>query len=197
VSDPLEHAIRDHYGDQRLPAPIRARLLALPRPQRRRWRVPAAVASIAAILLALIVLRWFPADDEHLAGPHEIAEMIAAHHLMAQPSSYESETLTDLGRAMPRLDFAPRLSERLERRPLTIEGARYCSVSGRIAMQVALREGDERLTLYLAGPVPRIPDAGGPYRTRINGVQVSLWREGEHFYGLAEPVAPPPSTTTP
>jgi len=60
-------------------------------------------------------------------------------------------------------------------------------------MQLSLREGGRRWTLYLAGSVTSAP-TDTPYHTRIRGVQVSLWREDEHFCGLAEPIEPPSST---
>jgi len=153
-----------------------------------------ALLSTAALLLFGIGAIWWSAAGPHRVGPHEIAEMIAAHHLMDQPDQYQSDTMPDLAQAMPRIDFTPRLPESVLGADAHINGARYCSVADRIAMQLRLHDGGRRCTLYLAGRIDAVPADGTPYRTRIRDLRVTLWHEGDRFYGLAEPLDPSPST---
>ena len=178
----LDRQVRDFYGRQRLdPAQLRAlrEHATQARPVRRRARWAVAVALVLALGGTLWAVR---ASESRWA--YRVAEEIALNHVKVLTPEVRATSYPALADAMPKLGFRPVAPTRVEGTGLRLVGGRYCSVGGDIAVQARLVDGDGRTaTLYQFSP----DDGGldGDVVIEVDGVEVTLWREGDLLLGLA------------
>ena len=197
----LERALRDHYQDQSLQPELRSKLMQQyhDRFQHQPRRTSLWYGLSAALLLFGLGIAWMtfapatpPAKgqivhattDRTQISPQEIAETVAAHHLLGKPSTYFGSDTASIARQMPRLDFTPTPSQRLI--GYELNGARYCSIAGTIAMQVSLSKDQQRQTLYISRQPSQAPVLTEPVTTHIAGTTVINWSENNLFFALAE-----------
>lgn len=190
----LRDDIRQHYLDRKLAPETLARLTAMaetvdarpPRP----WRLPIAVAAVAATLIVAVGLtvlwpRLDGAATEHQQLANAIAEEIAMNHSKGLDLEFNSTDFAELGRRMDKLDFALVRSEELERRGLKLLGGRYCSIQGHLAAQLKLATSSgDTVTLYQTASVNELRDLPAT-ELRSRGLQIELWQEEGIFLGLA------------
>jgi len=170
----LQSQVREHYSSQSLRPEKLAELTAIAAPRWERWIVPTVVAAIVLVAVGLAATMQDTTES--------VGQEIAVNHLRALDPEFAVTRFDEISRHMERLDFEPRLPERIAERNLTVQGARYCSVQGRIAAQVRLTDSDgARYTLYMVRAIPRVR-AG---TTTHDGVEVELWNEGDLSIGLA------------
>lgn len=201
--DPLDDALAAHYA-ARGPDPaaldrLRKAVRTAEATPRLRLRAgtafgpgwaPTALATAGVLAAAcVLVVVTLPLVRGHTPAEEAFAALVPAEIALNHEKQLDSEWATgDLGVLaghMPKLDFVPRWPEEL---PATwsLAGGRYCSVGGRIAAQLHLRDAAGRAaTLYAF----RNSDAFSGLATgarRIDGTSVRLWREGGLVFGLAE-----------
>ena len=168
----LRNKLREHYAQKRLAPEKLERLVALARPRRRVWLWP---TTVAAALLVAAGLLWMRTD-----AVHDVAVEIAANHRRAYAAEFETTSYDELRERMERLDFvllAPELSG------LTLRGARYCSLRGRVACQLHLEDAAGRAhSLYQV----RLDDVGDA-TVELGDLEVRLWNKGGLLLGLARP----------
>ena len=166
----MQSQIRAHYEAQSLRMEKLDELSALARPRWDRVLLPAAVA---AIVLVAVALASATADFTRAVG-----QEIANNHRRDLAPEFFSGDCATIAKRMDRLDFDLRMPERLADRGLRLVGARYCSVQGRIAAQLCLKDDAGRVhTLYVVrafgrvrgtttphGPHPLRPGAARPKR---------------------------------
>ena len=166
--------LKKHYGEKRLAPERVAELTALAREQ--EGPLFGLVALAASCLIATALLLSLSAGPD--AG-RAVAREIALNHAKAYPPDFVSGSYDELAGRMAKLDF--RLS-RPDRDVGTLLGARYCSLQGRVAAQLRLRDDDGRpCTLYEV----RALDGVEPGEYSVSGLSIRLWREGDLLYGLA------------
>jgi hypothetical protein len=175
----LDHELQAYYADAALSPEMLATLMAHARPKPRRRRWPWIAVALAAVLALLVWLR---------PGP-TVPEEIAKNHLKASAPTVLSAQYAQLGAHLPRLDFEPIASERLD--AYRVVGARYCSVNGHLAAQIQLRDArGRRFTLYQT-VAAAAPEAAAFSSTRLGDVRVDTWHEAGLLFGLAGPADPP------
>lgn len=191
--DDLDQVLRQHYRTCDAPTAVRERLLALTadhvrrRQGRQRWLMRSGLAAAALLVL---ISAWWMTRPAH-AGAPEIAESVAAHHVLAQASTVTSPRISDVAAALDRLDFTIRLPTRADLPTWQLLGGRYCSIAGNIAAQLRLRatDGSEH-TLYVtrrAGAVAAVPE----FSTMIDGIAVRIWAESDLSFAWAGPISDP------
>jgi hypothetical protein len=211
LRDDLDERLRHHYAGQRLGAAELARLRAAVEaaaggrsagsapsrppgasdhdsPPRRNLRrdlvlwVGAAAALVAGAFVAARLLERRAAWNG-AAGAAEIAR----HHLEDKPPEQLADSVAALGPLLPKLGFAPVDPPLLRSEQLSVEGGRYCKLSGVQAIQVRLRDAAGRTcTLYELLAPSALPAASREEHV-VGGVRVRLWREGGLLFGLAQP----------
>jgi hypothetical protein len=171
----------------------------------RGSRVVAGVTALAAaLLLAAAGLTYLTHGrqptlqaGQAMDPAARVAHEIARTHMKNESIEFRGSDYLALSRQMDDLEFALRPPARLAGAPHEVLGARYCSIQGRRAAQIKLKNREKRvLTLYETpwneALVPAgFPAAGREYR--FDGALVSLWRENDIFLGLAQtdPTGPP------
>jgi len=119
-------------------------------------------------------------------GPR-VAREIAHNHHKRLDVEHEARTYEELGTRMDKLDFTPVEPERLARAGFRLTGARYCSIQGRLAAQIRVRDAAGRThTLYETRLAGALADLTAQEHV-ADGVRVRLWREAGLLMGLASP----------
>ncbi len=151
-------------------------------------------AMAASALIAVLVISVLNTSTNSILS--QIAGEVAENHLRLDKIEYQSNRFEMISRHFDKLGFTPQLPRNsLDLNELSLLGARYCSISGSIALQ--LRYGEniiDSATLYIASPKEEIkkkvkekltqPDIR--YVTRINDVVVQLWYEQDLFYAISQ-----------
>ena len=157
------------------------------RPRTTSYRIAAIAASLLLFILALLFT--LSITREASPGPwiRQIAAEIALnHHKQLQPEAM-AETFSELGEVLPALGFLPVRPRSTEFGDLDLVGARYCSVAGRMAIQIRLTDHSGVAHTLYEFPDDRSFADIGVARLDIDGVRVTLWREKGLVMGLAGP----------
>lgn len=147
-----------------------------------RWTAPRA--AFACLLIAGLAVAM------HLSGSlgertERTLREVAMNHATRLTFEFEEDSLAGIDRHMRLLPFEMIAPGRLPQ-GTEVLGSRYCSLAGRLAAHVKLRDVDtgKPLSLFVTSVGPeleRLDGDGG----RIDGVEVELFREGGLFYALA------------
>jgi anti-sigma factor RsiW len=180
----LEKLTKDYYdaarmSDERLDAIVRD---TPPRTSSARtWYV--RLAAVAATLMVGFGLLHVYLVERDTAT--RVLDEIAMNHRKQLAVEVVASDFMAIGKALDRLDFAVAAPRDIVKR-FELLGGRYCSIQGGIAAQIKLRDrdtGDIR-TLYATKLTPAL--AGIGESENVHGdVAISLWRDGEVFFGLA------------
>jgi hypothetical protein len=116
-----------------------------------------------------------------------ISREIEMNHRKKFKVEFEGQTIVELVKQMDKLDFSLLMPARLAQ-SMRITGARYCSIRGRIAVQIQMVDSVGRYcTLYqtrLVEPLASIKDTS----LVLEGVDYLLWHEKGVFFGFAGPL---------
>jgi len=151
-----------------------------------RWLMQRNISIAASLLLAAVILfQWIniaPSQQQVIAN---ISEEIAINHQKQFASDFSEASYAGLSKVMLKLDFKLIDSERLESGEFEILGGRYCSLKGKIAAQIRLRNKEGKIfTLYQASSheaFEGIPD----HSSQARGIDIEMWNEGGVFLGIA------------
>ena len=164
-----------------------------------RFISPAKVGSgsyryafhLAAALLCVILLAFTFKLPNH-SGPslsQRIMDEIAYNHLQKMPIEVASASLDDIRSYLDKLTFPLISPSALEQPNWQLLGGRYCSINGRIAAQLKVKNltDDNVYTLYQATIDGQLESIVGdaPTTKMIDGVGVSIWQEKGLLLGLA------------
>lgn len=115
-----------------------------------------------------------------------IASEIAINHQKEFEVEFEVDEIMELAEAMPKLDFTPVLSTRMNWPDYQILGSRYCTIRSAIATQIRLKDiKNQAYTLYQFSALDSfaLPDET---TLIIDDVTVTIWHEGTVIMGLAQ-----------
>lgn len=150
-----------------------------------RFVLPRSLSAIAALVLVVVSV-WFV-----IAGESEykaISAEIAYNHNSQMQMEVLSDSFTDIQTYLNRLDFSLVPSQSLPRSDWQLIGARYCSIGGKIAAQLKIKEVNSQhvYTLYQAKLPTKLADKLENKQFYIDGVNVRLWQENGLLMGLAK-----------
>lgn len=113
------------------------------------------------------------------------------NHVKNLASEVETSSIDSLRIVMTALDFEPKSSKFIKQLGLVVQGARYCSIQGHIAIQIKLRDASgQQHSLYQASCPPSLQKLK-PTTVNFDKVQVLMWIEDGLFMGLAGPLESP------
>lgn len=183
----LKESVREHYQKFELSPTQLDDLNQLQRDRKRResfqlwFKLSFAGMAASILLLSLFLFR----GTESL--PEKVAEEIAYNHNKNAPLEIKTSSIEDIQNFLSKIDFTLIQSKYLPTENWELVGARYCSIQGKLAVQMKLKNQSEgkTQTLYQA-PYPEEFKNNGPkaLETYINGVQVKLWSEKGLLLGL-------------
>lgn len=149
---------------------------------RRYWLSAAAVVGPLLLTGALTAIHW-PQGN----APETVLDEIAKYHLDPLELDVESGDLHSVEAAMGRLDFPLRSPTFLgEGGSLPLIGARYCSLRGRLAVQLKLRDpANDRISTLFVAPVTDELREVTTKPLQHAGVLIRVQREDGLFFALA------------
>lgn len=140
------------------------------------------VASMVASCLLVIAFGVFTAFKQ--PGSFSISQEIAYNHNSQMPMEVVSHSLVDIQKYLHRLGFKLVDSHRLPSGGWQLLGGRYCSIDGKIAAQLKIKNltSGKVYTYYQANLDSAL---GKPQVFSVDGVDVELWQEKGLVLGLA------------
>ncbi len=149
---------------------------------------------IASIIFMVVVFWGYFNFEQNQALKNNltqlIAQEIALNHNKQLKLDFEAKDYESLNQVMAKLDFTISKSEYENLAGLEIVGARYCSIQGKIATQIRLKDKDGKyFTLYQTKLTDLLKKSPAAIQ-RIQQVEVRQWQEGDLFFGLAVSLTP-------
>lgn len=149
-----------------------------------RYAFQFTAALLLMVSLAL-TLKWF--NQPSLS--QQIMDEIAYNHQQRMPIEVASASLEEIRGYLDKLTFPLIASNTLDKPDWKLLGGRYCSINGKIAAQLKLKNRSDNnvYTLYQASIDGELEKIVGDARTTkmIDGVGVSIWQEKGLLLGLA------------
>lgn len=145
-----------------------------------------AFYATACLLLVGLVLTVSLINQTPLS--QRIMGEIAYNHNQDMPVEVASSSLTDIGKYLDKLSFPIISPSALSKANWQFLGGRYCSINGKLAAQLKLKNltNNNIYTLYQAATGSGIGKSDTARLTDIiDGVGVSIWREKGLLLGLA------------
>ena len=187
MENPLKHNLKKHFREHRLSAEQLEKLNQVQiEGKRENWRGRRTLFAFAVILL-IIVAVWRLPSQTSLSS--RIAAEIATNHLKRVPSEINSDSLQSVQEYLNRIDFALIESSQLTANRWKLLGGRYCSIQGKLAVQLKMRNKQDNLlhTLYqVPFPITGIDEEHLPQEIFVDGAKVKLWREKDLLLGLVK-----------
>lgn len=124
---------------------------------------------------------------------HLIAQEVVGNHLNMKPLEVRASTIAGVKEYFTQLDFVPVDSELLKGKSITLIGARYCSIQGKIAAQLRYQQASSSGldTLYqteyrqdVFGYLPDVSKGEEPAIEYAKGVGVTIWVEKGILFAL-------------
>lgn len=147
-----------------------------------------AIAALAVSLLLFLGYQTYR-KTERSPGLPDIASSLAYHHNKEMDMEFYKSDFEKLNQEFDKLSFRLIKPERLRSSEWKLVGGRYCSLAGRLAAQLSLKnkKTGKRYTLY------EIPFPGHlgqkqmkkTFETYHNGAYVKVWKEKGLLLGLA------------
>lgn len=189
----IDDQIREHYESQRPSAATISRLkqtigAGIPhRSHRRTW-----IATAAMVAIALSTLIWSAAHRVTLS-PQQIAVSVAHEaalgHNEKQELEFRVQRCAELQARMKSLDFTPVEPAMMRQMNMRIIGARYTTLAGKMAAQIVYVDAHGvPCTLYEARPADQLARISSSEH-RIDGLDVTVWKEDGLIMVLARPMA--------
>ncbi|GDY27886.1 hypothetical protein AHAT_37760 [Agarivorans sp. Toyoura001] len=173
--------ISAYFKQQTLSAAQLKHLQALEgKPKSTTW----LLASAASCLLAATVYIYMFTGINYSA----ISKEIAYNHNSQMQMEVVSSSIDDIQQHLNRLDFNLIDSSQLDQQQWELLGGRYCSIGGRIAAQLKVRnrQSQQVHTFYQA----KLPDEWlnitQQKELNVDGVTVKVWQEKGLLIGLAK-----------
>lgn len=180
----LESLLKEHYSAARMRGGRVDEILGAAPSRATPSRV--WYARISALAAALVV--GFGFLHVHIVERDTEARVlaeIAMNHKRQLAVEVSAGDFAAVERALDRLDIAIRPAGDLLA-DFDLLGGRYCSIEGGLAAQIKLSDrGTGRIhTLYATALTPALAGIADAIAVH-DGVEISLWREGEVFFALA------------
>lgn len=196
-TDPLRQQLGEMLNRQRLDEQQFARLqrkLAPARAERTGWRAKLAAAACIGLLA---VTPFFV--QHHQSAPlsqigERISEEVLTNHTRIYLLDIQTDSFTQLNAELNRLDFA--LQETApEEIPVTLQGARYCTLQGVLATQLIYQTAKgQRLTQYQTlydrerfGPLPSSRNQAWQTSSQASTISIRIWQQNGVLIAEAAP----------
>jgi len=179
----IEKHVNDFYQSQSLgPARLEHLLKETRRVKRKRF-IPKA--AVAAMLMIFAVGSVFYFNGPWKFKNHVLLQEASVNHRSKLQLEFDSHELTDLTNAMGELDFALVLPEKIKN-TVDLIGARYCTLNGKLAAHVKLKDSDtaDDISLFMTATNTEFEKLGASTES-IDGVKLSSWSSDGLFYVLA------------
>ena len=159
------------------------------------WQQPlfthAAFAAIGACVAFILTLLFL--NSPSMPSAEQIAQEVAENHINLKPADIETDSFNEIQHYFTRLDFVPIQSQLIAHNDWAITGARYCSILGKTAAQLRIRQhGSDRVqtvyqTIYDPSQslgLPRLKSGQAPMQITVRGLPVKIWVEHDILFAM-------------
>jgi len=184
----IKESIKEIYAELKL-SPEQLRSLDSLRQNRAGKQGVHFFLKISAVAMAasvLILSLYLFQGSESLTG--KIVGEVAYNHNKNVQMEIKTASIDEVQNFLSKIDFTLIHSERLPLEQWQLLGGRYCSIQGRLAVQMKIRnKADGKLKTLYQVPYPKELShiKFVPMETYASGVKVRLWRERGLLLGLA------------
>ena len=146
----------------------------------------AAVLALAFAGVSLVGGWVYRQDAWRERSRRAAVREVALNHRKNLDLEFRGASLAALRGRMHRLEFpVAGLPPQVTPRDSRLLGARYCSIQGKLAMQLRLRSADgKRITVFIARPAPELKSLTR-HEEKIDGVKVNLWSHNGLIFAAA------------
>lgn len=141
--------------------------------------------ALAASVLLTTTLYVFTLPKVDYIG---LSEEIAYNHNSQMQMEVFSESILDIQQYLNRLDFSLIDSMQLPSLSWQLVGGRYCSIDGKIAAQLKIKnKHDQKIYTFYQAKLPEdTVNSIEMKEVKVDGVKVKLWKENGLLMGLAQ-----------
>jgi len=143
-------------------------------------------ASACLLIIVCLAVTFSLINQPPLS--QRIMNEIAYNHKQDMPIEVTSDSIDDIRKYLNKLSFPIISPEALKMPNWKFLGGRYCSINGKLAAQLKIKnlKDNNVYTLYQASTEAGIDKSGKVRLTEmIDGIGVSIWREKGLLLGLA------------
>ena len=197
----VDQAVREFLADKSLPEKRFAALCKLAvqhgggssRTTMRAYRV---VAWVAVLVVAVLLTLQY--QDSVFSGAsasiyQRIADEVATNHIKLKPLEVRSSEMSEVRTFFNPLGFALIESSMFENTPWRIMGGRFCTIQGKVAAQLRMRDEEGQVqTLYQAlydadlhRDLPAVIRGEIPMKLYSHGLKIHIWRERSLLFATA------------
>jgi hypothetical protein len=185
----LKQAVQSHYRQRRLTKEkmailkqvqesIQERTLVLPgKPKRIHHSIWMGTALVAAAVLLFLPLGWDRLDSKWVQN--EIMSELVYHHSKDMGLEIQTASLESVKKHLSRLDFQLIQSTFIPDSEWTVLGGRYCSIKGKLAALIQVRNNENGMicSLYQCKLPKGIDPDEPPVEKFLDGIKVKIWCE--------------------
>lgn len=186
MASSLKKVVKDHYESKSLSKGQLDNLMQLqPSPKKFKLSKFAIPLSIAASFLFLLMGNFFISQD---SIREKIIEEVAYNHHKKKEPEILTASISKIQEKLDRLDFSIVKPTKISSNDWIIIGGRYCSIQGKIAAQLKVKNRNTKIvyTLY-EWPAQKdwnLDDIIGATKA-ADGVIVDIWWEKGLLFALA------------
>ncbi|OUR96836.1 hypothetical protein A9Q84_10895 [Halobacteriovorax marinus] len=173
----LKGQIKDHYQSKKLSSDQIERLQGARQP----FFLWGAIGSSLVACSLLFVLFSTPNFD------NLVMKEITYNHFKNLSVEINTSELSEIQKALPRLDFTIVQSSKFPSDKWKVMGGRYCSIQGQIAAQIKLMKLDSGQVYTFYQSRGRSEFKTEFTESNIDGAQVKVWSEKGLLMGVAGP----------
>lgn len=182
-NNPINKQLLAHYQQHSLSESQLEKLQNLSAPAQSSFMKPLlAVAASSLLMVSLYIVNFTGLNYG------DISEEIAYNHNSQMQMEVFSESIDDIQSHLNRLGFSLIESAKLAGENWELVGGRYCSISGKIAAQLQIKNLDTSkiYTFYQAKLPEQFFNLIQEKEVSVDGVKVNMWQENGLLMGLAK-----------
>ena len=156
--------------------------------QENRKKVLLNWGSLAVSMVTLIlVVSYFYTTSTNEFNLKSLPSEISYHHNKQMNSKIMTSSISKMRKSLSKLDFSLITSEKLPPSKWKIIGGRYCSLQGRLAAQIKVKnlKKNKEYTLYQMARPPELEGPVESFQEFHNGAKVKIWSENGLLLGMA------------
>lgn len=152
----------------------------------KKWRRPFSWAMVF-VLIAGVSIGYLWKNHPASLNLSKLPQEIVYHHNKKIEPEIQTNSISELRSFLTKLDFNLVESKFLPSNEWELLGGRYCSLQGRLAAQIKIRNKTSQkiYTLYQLAIPEHLKSMDRAFENYVDGVKVKIWREQGLLFGIA------------
>lgn len=185
MNHPLKEQVQAYYKDFEL---SETQLIGLENHQ-KSWskKHPALYGMIAVSLAIFLLIGYLWKSSSSQMNLATLPKEIAYHHNKKMDSEIKTNSYSEMKVFLTKLDFNLIQSTRLPSDDWELLGGRYCSLQGRLAAQIKIKnkKNNKTYTLYQLARPENMSQSTTLFEGYSEGAKIKIWSENDLLLGIA------------